>query len=179
MTDEELKIFKELKDIQVVFDVGVRDSIDYVKIRPDAEYHFFEPNPFFYKKIRQKGFIPFRTIVHLNNYGLGDIEKLVEYDYTLESFKDSLAKPTMCDAPLQIRTLDGYTEAYGIKQIDFIKIDTEGYDLKVLQGGTKAIEMARYIQFETWDNLPEFEALLGDRFTFKDIGNRNVFCTRT
>lgn len=177
MTDEELKVFKELNDIQVVFDVGVRDSIDYIKIHPDAKYHLFEPNPFFYGKLL-KLFITFEAIIHLNNYGLGDVEKLVEYDYKLESFKDSVAKPTMCDAPLQIKTLDWYIEKNDIKRIDFIKIDTEGYDLKVLQGGTKAIEMARYIQFETWDNLPEFEALLDDRFIFKDIGNRNIFCTR-
>ena len=77
-----------------------------------------------------------------------------------------------------ITTLDWYIDKYNIKRIDFLKIDAEGYDFKVLKGGQKAIDLARYIQYEHWDNKEQFHQLLGKDFDMEYIGGRNVLCKR-
>ena len=40
---------------------------------------------------------------------------------------------------IQVFTLDNFFESNSIKDCDFIKIDTEGFDLMVLQGGVKTL----------------------------------------
>lgn len=177
MTEQEIEEFKKLEDIQVVFDVGVRDSIDYLLLKPELEYHLFEPAPVLFETLKEK-VKDFRK-VYLNNCGLGDVEKLEPYNIYLQAFMDGVARPGWGgDINLPIKTLDWYIKEYDVKKIDFLKIDTEGYDLKVLQGGTEALKITKYLQFETWDNYEDFKTLLGDRWSYKDIGSRNIFCTK-
>lgn len=40
---------------------------------------------------------------------------------------------------VKVRTLDGYMEANGIQQADFVKMDIEGGELEVLKGATKLL----------------------------------------
>ena len=172
LTAEELDIFKNLEDIKVVFDVGARTSLDYLTIKPDAEYHLFEPAPKFYEWLLEE--CKDKPNVHVNCFALGDVEMEAFYDDKAQSFFYGSSR----SIPLPVKTLDWYIAENQITRLDFLKIDTEGWDLKILQAGAKAVTLARYIQYETWDNASEFEKLLGDEFTFKDIGSRNVSCTR-
>ena len=77
---------------------------------------------------------------------------------------------------LPLKTLDWYVKEYNIKRIDFLKIDTEGYDYKILKGGLETIKITKYIQYEHWDNLQQFHDLLGEEFEVEYIGYRNVLC---
>ncbi|MBC9179601.1 FkbM family methyltransferase [Roseomonas ludipueritiae] len=47
-------------------------------------------------------------------------------------------------------TLDSFLDAEGIQEVAFLKVDTEGFDLKVLQGAARAIreKRIRLLQFE-------------------------------
>lgn len=169
---QELEKFKKLKNIKVVFDVGARTSLDYLDIFPKAEYHLFEPYPPFYSWLMEA--TKDKPNVHVNPYGLGEIEGELGYDLNVQSFMNNT------DIKFPIKTLNWYIKENNITRIDFLKIDTEKWDYKVLLGGGRAIKIARYIQYETWN---EFENaimadLLEDDFICEDIGLRNVFCTR-
>lgn len=174
--DEELEVFKSLKDLKVIFDVGARADIDYLELNPKAEYHLFEPNPEFFAQLKEK--VVGKKNVHLNNYGLGDVAGKFEYSNFSQAFVEGECPLIGIDQILEIKTLDDYIEKNNIKRIDFLKIDTEGYDYKVLLGGKKAIKLAKYIQYEHWDDLQQFHGLLGDDFIMEYIGYRNVLCTR-
>jgi FkbM family methyltransferase len=147
---EELEVFKSLKDINIVFDVGCRTDTEYYDLRPDLEYHLFEPNPEFYNQIK----LTSNTII--NNYGLGDKEEYVEYFPYIQSFSLVEWRGHGGDKYL-VKTLD----SYGVVP-DFLKIDTEGYDYKVLLGATKSLPLIKYIQFEYWDGVRKFAELLAD-----------------
>ena len=57
---------------------------------------------------------------------------------------------------IQISTLDLFVEEYFIDNIDFIKIDTEGYEYEVITGANKTIKSLkpRFIQIEmNWHQL--------------------------
>lgn len=173
MPVSELERFAELKDIRVVFDVGARTSLDYLAIKPKAEYHLFEPWPPFYQWL-QEATSGMKNVI-VNPYGLGDTEGVIRYDVRLQKFDQQYAE----GEELPIHTLDWYIKKNKIKRIDFLKIDTEQYDCKVLQGGRTAIGLARYIQHETW-NAPENEImhnLLKKHYDCVDIGLRNMLCT--
>jgi FkbM family methyltransferase len=173
---QELAVFQSLQDVQVVFDVGARADVDYLALNPEAEYHLFEPNPEFFDQLQEK--VGNRKNVHLNNFGLGDKTGKYAYSNFYQAFTDGEAQIEGTNQTLEIRTLDDYIAEHGIKRIDFLKIDTEGYDYKVLLGGSQAVKMAHYIQYEHWDNKQQFHDLLGNEFDMEYIGFRNVLCTR-
>lgn len=173
---EELVIFQKLSNIKIVFDVGTRIDIDYLNIKPKAEFHLFEPNPKFFEELKIR--IGDRKNVYLNNYGLGDVDGMFGYNDNNQAFNGGQIAESTPHRILPIKTLDWYIKKYNIKRIDFLKIDTEGYDYKVLLGGMETIKLCRYIQFEYWNDRWKFYELLNNNFWMKDIGGRNVFCKR-
>lgn len=165
---DELKVFESLKNVRVVFDVGARDDVDYLIIKPNIKLHAFEPYPLFFEQLKTQ--IGDRNNIYLNNYGLGDVEGEFGYAIGNQSFTSG------ADMALPVKTLDWYIRENKIKKIDFLKIDVEGFDYKVLLGGQKAIKICRYIQYEGLMG-GEFAKLLKD-FDMDYIGGRNIICTR-
>ena len=174
---DELDLFESLQDIRVVFDVGARSDDEYVKIKPDVELHAFEPNPAFFEELSLK--LKDRPNTYLNNFGLADYTGNMLYNEGRQCFvggeEVSIKMGTLL---LELKTLDDYVREHGIEQIDFLKIDTEGYDFRVLLGGLETLKKCRYIQYEHWNDKRRFHILLGQQFEMKPIGNRNIFCTR-
>lgn len=174
---DELEIFKDLKDVKVVFDVGARADDEYVKLKPDIELHAFEPNPMFFEQLSEK--LKDRPNTFINNFGLADVTGTMLYNEGRQGFiggeEVSIKGGTFM---LELKTLDEYAKQHNIAQIDFLKIDTEGYDFRVLLGGLDTIPKCRYIQYEHWNDLKRFHILLGQNFNMKYVGNRNVLCTR-
>ena len=67
-------------------------------------------------------------------------------------------------------TLDNYVETHGVRAIDFIKLDVDGYELKVLKGAIKSLKRFSPIillELGNWtleahgDTLQELVLLLG------------------
>ena len=173
MTEEEIKFYKKvIPACSVIFDVGCRDDDVFERINPLAEVHYFDPN--ISKKLCNKE--------HYNNYALGSYEHdnaLFYYKYgslmhrTEEpKFKDiHQAKKT------QIRRLDSYCEENGIFAIDFLKIDTEGWDFEVLIGAGDMLDNVKDIQFEFFHqyaggkHLADICAFLKPRYVYQ-IGGK-------
>ena len=175
---EEMELFKQLKDLKVIFDVGAREDIEYLDLWPESEHHLFEPNPVFFEELAKK--TENKPNVFANNYGLGDKEEVKGYNEGLQAFAGVGGCPENYKSDLEfpIKTLDSYVIEKDIKQIDFLKIDTEGYDLKVLLGATNWFHIIRFIQYEHWGkhNNLMIKGLLSEDFDTVDIGYRNVFC---
>lgn len=52
---EEINLYKEIStDFKLVFDVGCRDDIDYYQIKPNCQYHLFEPNTVALNLLKEK-----------------------------------------------------------------------------------------------------------------------------
>ena len=175
---EEIELFKQLKDLKVIFDVGAREDIDYLELWPESEHHLFEPNPKFYSVLQVK--TGGKPNVFVNGFGLGDREETRGYYEPLQAFVGSGGAPENATPhmTLPIKTLGWYIEDKGIKQIDFLKIDTEGFDLKVLIGAYNWLKMIKFIQYEHWGehNNKMTIGLLQDHFEVHDVGYRNMFC---
>lgn len=168
----ELELFKLLPKLEVIFDVGSRDDTDYITLRPKAEVHCFEPNPIFFEQLVQN--VNGRPCI-MNNFGLSDKSGEFFYNQGIQSIEDSEAWNGYGDMRVKVKTLNGYLQP-NIKQIDFLKIDTEGNDYKVLVGGSKALPITRFIQYEHWNDKEQFHKLLEPQFHLEYIGYRNVLC---
>ena len=67
---------------------------------------------------------------------------------------------------INIKKLKNYVEINNIDKIDFLKIDTEGYEYEILKGLEKKIEIVDIIMFEH-----HYDNMIKKNYTFKEINN--------
>lgn len=147
-------------DAPILFDVGANVG-NYTQLLhrqfPKATIHAFEPHPKTFKHLTTN-VSPF---AQCHNSGLGSEESsLILYD---KADQDGSTHASMhekiithehlqqtVEHTVQVRTLDQVADKLNIKHIDFLKIDTEGYEFEVLEGATGMLETNQIsiIQFE-------------------------------
>jgi FkbM family methyltransferase len=168
MRVEELTGFKAHKEqFKVVFDVGARGNIEFIEIHPNCEYHLFEPQVTYVNHLKEvTKDMPY---VFVNHCGLGDVPvKAAKFYHNVESFEPHpfIQSVHVEGDEFEISTVSKYCWERKIAKIDFLKIDTEGFDYRVLLGAKDMIEQNRikYIQFEYWDGVRKFHDLLSDKY---------------
>lgn len=132
--------------VSCIFDVGTNDGeVASLALHrfPHAKVVGFEPHPSTFVKLQNKiGNEPRFTAVNLAlGTEKGEVS-LIEYE------GDDKVSSLLQNAPYAVRfqksgrgvnvqctTLDSYCALNGIQNVDVLKIDTEGFDLAVLQGG--------------------------------------------
>lgn len=155
-------ILNILDENPIIFDVGANEgqSINkYLKIFSKPIIHAFEPlNEQFYKLETQ---YKSHKNITLNNFALGDREEIKKFYKAKKSSTSSFNKfnfnsewiklrskqhntsienfvETIDD--IKISTLDNYCTNNKINTIDLLKIDTQGYEDKVLEGAKNTIQ---------------------------------------
>lgn len=133
----------------VLFDVGAnvgQTLQEFLEAFPDPRIFSFEPSPVTFETLRRQ--YEGRAGIRLENVALGEREGTAPFHVTRDhSVNDSLIQPTW-DAratvlPVRVETLDGYCERQAIEGIDLLKIDAQGYDLKVLRGAERMLRAGR------------------------------------
>jgi FkbM family methyltransferase len=159
-TRAELNIFKKIEiHCNTIFDVGAKDCIDLIKYSKGKKkkYFLFEVNPNTFLRLKKK-LINFKKKrrggavenVRIFNLGLSNYNGYFNYFADSESFVNDPRTRLSDDSPkkLPVRTLKSFFNKLKIKNIDFIRIDTEQHDLFVLEGLKNLIKNIKFIQFE-------------------------------
>ena len=151
------RFFFSKKQPGVYFDVGVRDDshVANTLMSPNGEFHLFEPHPE-YCNIAESKYSPYKN-VKINNFALGSKNETRHYYEKSQGFinlQESWESLGYVPNNLPIKTLDSYCEENNITNIDFLKIDTEGFEKEVLLGGSEILKNGTIcVQFEygtTW-----------------------------
>lgn len=164
----ELLVYRNLSDeFDVVFDVGSRDDIDYFEINPNCEYHLFEPHIVALNSIKDKLSKLKEHHIILNEFGLFDenLDNQVYYQNTQSFIKHWSVASKDEGHKYSLKKLDDYVESKNVKKIDFLKIDVEGVDYKVLLGGLKTLkekDVVSFIQIEYSGGIRQYVDLLGN-----------------
>ncbi|MDB5188985.1 MAG: methyltransferase FkbM family [Candidatus Nomurabacteria bacterium] len=165
---EELKVFDLLKaDFKTVFDIGAREDLSFYELKKDCSYYLFEPHTAAIALLKQKIASLEKPDITLNEFGLSDENKddCVYYEDSQSFAPNPFHKNIDKGQRYSLRPLDGYVEQHGIMHIDFLKIDAEGFDYKIIKGGIYTITTkVDYIQFEYWDGVQKFVDMLSDVF---------------
>ena len=164
---------------QLAVDAGAERGVfidEMLRLNPALAIHAFEPDPRSYATLQAKGYPPSVT---LENLALGACEE--ERDLWLYGDVTELstlhARPLLPGLPVErptgsvrvrVTTLDDYCAARGLGRIDFLKIDAEGHDLKILQGARRLLAAGaiRGVQFEFGAGNIYSHDLLQDFFAF-------------
>ena len=145
---EEL-FYNKIKDhISVIFDIGCRTDSEFINFA--GEVHYFDPVPDFIEAFKEQPKLNSRSFC--NNVGLGNENKAIYYYPRYQSFYNRTVSCQIDDDEnkITLNIIKGadYVAGNNIKSIDFMKIDTEGYELNVLEGFEDYLEIVKVIQFE-------------------------------
>lgn len=134
--------------IDVVFDVGAHvgeSSLRYLREFPAARIYSFEPVAETFRRLRaalparveclQVALGPSRTTGRIVHQGHDDMY------YLLDSSRD--APRDVLLEEVRVETLDAVCESRNIPRISFLKVDTEGSDLGVLEGAATLLRAQR------------------------------------
>lgn len=145
----------------IIFDVGAHVgeySNRIMKLTPRARVYAFEPHPKTFARLRRDAVEHGYTAL---NVGCGDRRgSLSLYDYSDDDGSphaslyreviEALHRGRAVEHRVELIVLDDFIAEHGISKVNLVKIDTEGYELKVLEGLRRAIahDMIDAIQFE-------------------------------
>lgn len=130
-------------NIDMIFDVGanIGQSVSkFVKGFPDSKIHTFEPVSKHYNLLQEEfGNNSNVTVVQL---ALGEKDDIMEIYVPIHNSMASLVKPKefVESESVIVKTIDEYCQENDIHSIDLLKIDAEGYDLKVLEGSAAMLK---------------------------------------
>jgi FkbM family methyltransferase len=162
---------KKNGDFKIIFDIGAHHGNNinsYRDLFPEALIYGFEPSKNNFKKLSKLK----SKNINIYNIGLSDNCKDIIFNKTKSSACNSLLEPSDnaskvwggIDAVDQIgteicnfTTLDKFCADRSIDFIDFIKIDVQGAEYRVLNG-------ARQLLLSKKIKLVQFEVILGDTY---------------
>lgn len=146
----------------LVLDIGANEgqsAVQILEVRPDAEIHSFEPSPEIYERLRNKIHAPgFKA----HNLALGEANGVGKFHLFPASQTNSFLEPAAGTAQVApylnrgfetievpVRRLDDYLQEHQLlRQIDYLKIDAQGFENRVLRGAPVALRRTRYLMIE-------------------------------
>lgn len=137
----DLQFFLPDLNIRTIFDVGANEGQSIAAYRvwfPSAKIHSFEPVASTFSVLLANVNDP---KVFCHNLALGSEQGSapIKIDKNLSGMNSMLGasqETGQLTETIKVDTLDAFCEAKKIDHIDFLKIDTEGFDLEVLRGAS-------------------------------------------
>jgi len=163
-----------LPNAKVCFDVGANKgewTQEALRLNPAVQIHCFEPARQAFETLRS---VTWPAGVTLNHLGLSDAPGT----RTLHLFENAklnslharagLAQGDVIEEQVTVTTLDEYARSRQLGEIDFLKIDVEGEELRVLEGGRAlfAARQVRFAQVEYGGTYIDARVLFKDVFAF-------------
>jgi FkbM family methyltransferase len=146
----------------VIFDIGAKNGVKELnRLSSFCEVYGFEPNPQEFLKLKnyksgkykkeeysEVGLSDFTGEILLNVSENSSFSSFLNTDWVnyqlhfgfmekVEEWKKDLAK--VSEIKVQVSTLDFVSEKNNVSQIDFLKLDTQGTELRVLKGAEKLL----------------------------------------
>ncbi|MDA8207090.1 MAG: FkbM family methyltransferase [Thermaerobacter sp.] len=140
----------------VVVDAGANIGMFTLCVKscfPAAEVHAFEPVPYVFAKARRNRDFNAFDRIHLNPVGLSRKPGTVHLTVVAHGTQGTIAPDLVRSDPVDkigvpSTTLDLYTSAHDVGEIDLLKIDVEGAELDVLEGSANTLARTRNIVME-------------------------------
>ena len=180
-----LNIFDNLLNAgDYFFDIGSNIGLMSIfaahKVGDNGTVHAFEPEPDTFKILKENCVINKLSNIKINNFALGDNDGVANIYPNLDINRgaSSLVRTDgSIGKKIMITTLDKYLSKYEIGSIRLIKIDVEGYELKVLNGATKILssENAPIICIEYSKNVERYERLADVYHFIKNVNTYRIF----
>jgi len=178
------EIIKDLSDndIATILDVGAnvgQTALELVDRFPNARIHSIEPFPEAYELLRKNTELFPRIITHQLAFGASEGEQplyinsknetnsLLKTSVHLDNYIPSEWCVPKGAVEVPVCTIGSFCKKQGIAKIDILKIDTQGYELKILEGALSMLspERIRFLFMEVlfvplYEGQPYFDEIV-------------------
>ena len=166
----DIKFLEQNRSVKTIFDVGANIGFvtyQFQKRFPNSDIYAFEPNPYVFKKL-QASYLQDKKI-HPFQMGIGDVLGDLEFNINENTGTSSFLEPGDYHRTHQAKhlkeqrqvstiTIDEFCEEKGIKHIDILKLDIEGYEMRALQGADELLSnQAIDIIYTEVNVIPSYE----------------------
>ncbi|MGD1840930.1 MAG: FkbM family methyltransferase [Thermonemataceae bacterium] len=154
--DTSLKMLTYLENAEIILDIGANIGQTALEINKDRQKHTdsfhiicFEPYPENYTKLQINFKLNETQHIKAEKLGLGIAPKKVRMykDCATNSGGNRMvynaSENTLDVEEVEITSLDNYLTSNNLHQVDFIKIDVEGYEYEVLKGATNTLKQIK------------------------------------
>ena len=138
---ERYHIERLLPEGSIMFDIGTNYGLYALTLAhhlPKVTIHCFEPNPVTYSRLTRNISLNSMRNLRAHQLGLGDWEGTASVVTVNETNSGACAL-----APgegTRITTLDRFADEHGIGRLDFMKVDIEGFEPRLIKGGLRSLE---------------------------------------
>ena len=134
---DDFRIHLKNQAFSTIFDVGAnrgQTAKELLAKYPNASIYCFEPNPDCCKLLENLG-------VQVHRTALGDTIGESGFDRSHGISSMFFVTDDLSGERVAIDTVDNFTRTHDIRHIDFLKIDAEGYDLKIIRGASEMLRI--------------------------------------
>lgn len=151
-------LYSLIQEDFVCFDVGANigeTTFNFAQLAPKGMVYSFEPVPFLFERLKANYDLNHFSNISLQNLAVSD--KKEELYFEIPDNKNSAGislnkeKSSKSDVVYSI-TIDEFVRQHNISAIDFIKIDVEGFENFVINGGVNTLLKFHPILFIEIDN---------------------------
>lgn len=145
-------ILKQLPQDFTLFDIGANTGYYGIMssyLFPTSKVQSFEPMKYHCDLIRESIKLNNLSNIEVNECALGEKTERKNI-YTAGSgttLVKGFTEKTQTEVEIEVKKLDEVVKEKNIQTIDFIKIDVEGFELKVLKGATESIKSFKPVLF--------------------------------
>lgn len=132
------RAFASFRQFRFAIDIGANVGLwTRTMARCFERVECFEPNPECHEAfwVNNEG----QPLISLHSVALGEVAGKARLNNKLRSTGFTRIDEKHGDLDIEIRTLD----SYGFTDVDFIKIDVEGFEYYVIKGGMKTIQQSK------------------------------------
>ena len=154
--------FSTFKEPLVIFDVGANigdwsnhffELLTKANRTENYSFHLFEPVSGTFEVLKKGISAVHQKAITLNNIALsneaGEAEIcIVDYCGGRNSLHLMDNAPVINKEKILLTTLDAYIEKHAIQKIHFVKCDTEGHDMSVIEGAAQAFKEEKILAFQ-------------------------------
>jgi FkbM family methyltransferase len=135
----------------VIFDVGANFGYYALMLaaglRKDCEVHAFEPTEATFQRLSRHIALNEMDCIHAHRLALSDAPGTASMHG--REHNSGAAFLELGEGEVRVSTLDEFVAERGLRRLDFMKIDVEGFEERVLRGGERVLrELRPHILFE-------------------------------
>jgi FkbM family methyltransferase len=155
-TEPREKLYNLINDKMTIIDIGTNIGetlLNFAKINQNGINYGFEPVPYLYQRATKNIELNnFKNII-LNNVALSDEKGSLFFQIPNNNNSGGISMNKENNGKeVKAITLDDFVNENQISQIDFIKIDVEGFEMNVLKGAKKVLEKFKPTMFIELDD---------------------------
>ena len=151
-------LYSLINENYICFDIGANigeTTMNFARLAPKGKVFSFEPVPFLFQRLKTNLELNNFPSVFLNNLAVSDKEEELFFEKPVDNNSAGISlnkEKSNTSQVVHSTTIDLFVSANNIDKIDFMKIDVEGFEYFVINGGLNTLKKFKPVLFIEIDN---------------------------